>query len=155
MNSFHQSDLPVSAKVLSLVRLHHGLPSRAGEEIPVVKNALNKRATRLWKSGARLNHLSARRRRLAIEKITSDCFPAILELSHGSNFVILKEKVESSAEEGDTYIVQFPDSREAVVRGARLRELYDGTCVLLRPGKTESTGWLGRLRALSSKRRNA
>jgi len=155
MNSFHQPDFPVSAKVLSLVRLHHGLPSRGGEEIPVVKNALKRRPTRLWKSGARLNHLSARRRRLAIEKISSDCFPAILELSHGSNFVILKEKVENSAEEGDAYIVQFPDSREALVRGARLRELYDGTCVLLSPGKTRADGFFDRLRAFISKRRNA
>lgn len=130
MNSFHQPEIPATAKVLSLVRLHHGLPSRGGEEIP---QAPAKRLERVWKTGARLNHLFARRRRIALEEIPASCFPVILELSGGSNFVILRERT-APEQEGDAYIVQFPDSREALVRGDRLRELYDGVCVFLNPG---------------------
>jgi hypothetical protein len=130
MNSFRQPEIPATAKVLSLVRLHHGLPSRSGEEIP---QAPAKRLERVWKTGARLNHLFARRRRIALEEIPASCFPVILELSDGSNFVILRERT-APAPEGDAYIVQFPDSREALVRGDRLRELYDGVCVFLNPG---------------------
>jgi len=156
MNSFHQPEIPATAKVLSLVRLHHGLPSRGGEEIP---EAPAKRLERVWKTGARLNHLFARRRRIALEEIPASCFPVILELSEGSNFVILRER-SASEKDGDAYIVQFPDSREALVRGDRLRELYDGVCVFLRPGQSSgSTGGPGlwhrlreRLAAKSSKK---
>lgn len=156
MNSFHQPEIPATSKVLSLVRLHHGLPSRGGEEIP---QAPAKRLERVWKTGARLNHLFARRRRIALEEIPASCFPVILELSEGSNFVILRERT-AHAPEGDAYIVQFPDSREALVRGDRLRELYDGVCVFLRPGHSSgSNGGPGlwhrlreRLAAKSSKK---
>ena len=146
MNSFLQPEIPATAKVLSLVRLHHGLPSRGGEEIP---EAPAKRLERLWKMGARLNHLSARRRRIALEEIPESCFPVILELSGGSNFVILRERT-ATGQSGDAYIVQFPDSREALVRGDRLRDLYDGVCVFLRPsspsGPSGGTGLWRRLR---------
>jgi hypothetical protein len=156
MNSFHQPEIPATAKVLSLVRLHHGLPSRGGEEIP---EAPAKRLERLWKMGARLNHLSARRRRIALEEIPESCFPVILELSGGSNFVILRERT-ATGHSGDAYIVQFPDSREALVRGDRLRDLYDGVCVFLRPSRPSGpSGRVGlwrrlreRLAAKSSKK---
>jgi len=156
MNSFHQPEIPATAKVLSLVRLHHGLPSRGGEEIP---EAPAKRLERLWKMGARLNHLSARRRRIALEEIPESCFPVILELSGGSNFVILRERT-ATGQSGDAYIIQFPDSREALVRGDRLRDLYDGVCVFLRPSRPSGpSGRVGlwrrlreRLAAKSSKK---
>ncbi|MBL9157800.1 MAG: hypothetical protein JNJ70_10030 [Verrucomicrobiales bacterium] len=135
MNPFHQPEVPATAKVLSLVRLHHGLPSASGEEIPHAGAKGRKRLERVWKSEARLNHLFARRRCIALEEIPSGCFPVILELSGGSNFVILRERTEETVG-ADSYLVQFPDSREALVRGDRLRELYDGVCVFLRPGSS-------------------
>jgi hypothetical protein len=109
--------------------------------------------------GARLNHLSARRRRIALEEIPESCFPVILELSGGSNFVILRERT-ATGQSGDAYIVQFPDSREALVRGDRLRDLYDGVCVFLRPSRPSGpSGRVGlwrrlreRLAAKSSKK---
>lgn len=158
MNPFHQPEVPATAKVLCLVRLHHGLPSACGEEIPQARAKGSKRLERTWKTGARLNHLFARRRCIALEEIPPACFPVILELSGGSNFVILRERADECPGT-DSYLVQFPDSREALVRGDRLRELYDGVCVFLKPGSSPRPGGPGlwsclreRLTARSSKK---
>ncbi len=131
MKPFLHPDIPAPAKVLSLVRLHHGLPSGAKEEIPM--NALMRGSglTRIWHSGAKLNQLSARRRRIELEDIPASAFPVVLELGRGSQFLVLKEKHFKSG--NDFYIVQFPDARESLVRAERIREIYDGTCVFLRP----------------------
>lgn len=160
MNAFHQPDLPAPAKVLSLVRLHHGLPSQKGEEIPLVANASVKRLSSQWRAGARLNHLQARRRRIALEEIPDSALPAVLELGKGSNFVILLERNHSGKGEDEGYLVQFPDSRVSIVRGDRLRELYDGVCVFLRPtsrvkppgGDRPARRFWGRFREISWKR---
>lgn len=160
MNAFHQPDVPAPAKVLSLVRLHHGLPSRNGEEIPTPSRASSKRLARQWRSGARLNHLQARRRRIALEEIPQAALPAVLELAEGSNFVILLEKLDSVDAGEERFLVQFPDSRESLVRGDRLRELYDGVCVFLRPASREqppggdrpARRFWGRFREMSWKR---
>lgn len=135
MNAFHRPDLPASSKVLSLVRLHHGLPSDSGEVVAPTARA-SAPLGRLWRAGARANHLRARRRRIALDALPDGEFPVILELAGGSNFVIVHERSGTEAE-GQSYLVQFPDSREAVVRADRLRELYDGTCVFLSPGGAE------------------
>jgi hypothetical protein len=129
MKPFQHPEIPATAKVLSLVRLHHGLPSRDGEEIPLTPS---KGLGRTWKAGARLNRLSALRRRIALEEIPVNRFPVILELSGASQFVILHER-SAIGQDAETYLVQFPDSRESLVRADRLRELYDGVCVFLRP----------------------
>ncbi len=142
MNAFHRSDLPAPAKALSLVRIHHGLPSRSGEEIQPVATGANAPAARIWGRGARLNHLVARRRRIALDRIPAGRCPAILELSGGTNFVILLGRDHESS---DTFRVQFPDSREALVRGDRLREIYDGLCVFLTPSAAQQGGWLRHL----------
>lgn len=133
MNAFHRPDLPATSKVLSLVRLHHGLPSGTGEVVPPTAKA-SASLGRLWRTGARANHLQARRRRIALDALPDGEFPVILELAGGSNFVIVHERSGKDGE-GQSYLVQFPDSREAVVRADRLRELYDGTCVFLSPGR--------------------
>lgn len=132
MTSFHHPEIPATAKVLSLVRLHHGLPSSNGEEIPLTPA---KGLGRIWKAGARLNRLSALRRRIALEEIPVNRFPVILELSAASQFVILHERA-ARGQDSEAYLVQFPDSRESLVRADRLRELYDGVCVFLRPKST-------------------
>ena len=149
MPSFCQPGLAATAKVLSLVRLHHGLPSLGGEEIPLTSEKRQTALGRVWKRGSRLNHLVARRRRIALDEIPVASFPAILELSKGSNFVVLMEKHSGGNGKGDRYLVQFPDSRESLVSGDRLRELYDGVCVFLRPAETEGGrgGFLRRFRA--------
>jgi|LakMenEpi03Aug12_release.lakeMendotaPanAssembly.Ray.scaffolds.fasta_scaffold324742_1 ABC-type bacteriocin/lantibiotic exporter with double-glycine peptidase domain len=132
MNAFHRPDLPASSKVLSLVRLHHGMPPEIGEVLPATAKA-SAPLGRLWRSGARANHLQARRRRVPLDDLPEAEFPVILELAGGSNFVIVHERSGTEGE-GQAYRVQFPDSREAEVRADRLRELYDGTCVFLSPG---------------------
>jgi hypothetical protein len=145
MNAFHRPNLPATSKVLSLVRIHHGLPPEGAEVVPQTADS---RATlgRLWRSGARANHLQARRRRVALDDLPAGEFPVILELAGGSNFVIVHERC-GNAGGGDSYLVQFPDSREAEVRADRLRELYDGTCVFLSPGESDRpTGLFVRLR---------
>lgn len=149
MTSFQQPDVPAAAKVLSLVRLHHGLPSLGGEEIPLSSAKRRTALGRIWKRGSRLNHLAARRRRIALDEIPDASLPAILELSKGSNFVVLMERLPAGKENAEAYLVQFPDSRESQVSADRLRELYDGVCVLLRPAETRSGrgGFLRRFRA--------
>jgi len=153
MKLFLHPDLPASAKVLSLVRHHHGLPTGANEEIPVNARMRSNRLARIWRTGARLNHLNARRRRIELDDIPASAFPVVLELGQGSQFLILKEKLNEGGTE--SYIVQFPDARESLVRAERIREIYDGTCVFLRPrdaannggGPKSRRGWFARLSA--------
>jgi len=153
MKLFLQPDVPASAKVLSLVRHHHGLPTGVADEIPVNASMRSNRLTRIWRTGAKLNHLNARRRRIELDDIPASAFPVVLELGQGSQFLILREKVTDRRSE--SYIVQFPDARESLVRAERIREIYDGTCVFLRPRDAASEGtprggsggWVGRLRA--------
>lgn len=138
MDPFLQPDVPAPAKVLSLIRLHHGVDLSTVAEIPHSPEMSNQRLPKVWASGARLNHLHARRRRIALEDIPESAFPVVLELASGTNFVILKEKIE---EEGvDAFLVQFPDSRESTVRAERIRELYDGVCVFLSPKYSPQSG---------------
>lgn len=98
----------------------------------------------MWRAGARMNHLHARRRRVKLEEIPERAYPVILEVSGGSNFVILKEKADS-----ETFLVQFPDSRESTVTAKRLAEVYDGECVFLSPKRKGGMG--GGLRRLFSR----
>ncbi len=135
MNAFHRPDLPATSKVLSLVRLHHGLPPGDSEVLPTEVRGEAPLA-RQWRVGARANHLCARRRRIALEDLPVGQFPVILELARGSHFVIVKKRCPDDAG-GESFLVQFPDSREAEVRAERLRELYDGACVLLSPGVSD------------------
>ncbi len=154
MKHFLQPDVPASAKVLSLVRHHHGLPTGLCDEIPVSAAMRGNRLTRIWRTGARLNHLNARRRRIELDDIPASAFPVVLELGQGTQFLILREKLSDHGTE--SYLVQFPDARESLVRAERIREIYDGSCVFLRPrgaahdesprGGTRS-GWLARLRS--------
>jgi len=154
MKHFLQPDVPASAKVLSLVRHHHGLPMGLADEIPVSAAMRGNRLARVWRTGARLNHLNARRRRIELDDIPASAFPVVLELGQGSQFLILREKLSDHGTE--SYIVQFPDARESLVRAERIREIYDGSCVFLRPrgaAHDESprggirSGWLARLRS--------
>jgi hypothetical protein len=153
MKLFLQPDLPASAKVLSLVRHHHGLPTGVNEEIPVNATMRTNRLARIWRTGARLNHLNARRRRIELDDIPASAFPVVLELGQGSQFLILEENLKESGTE--SFIVQFPDARQSVVRADRIREIYDGTCVFLRPRGTANNGgepksrrgWFARLSA--------
>lgn len=141
MESFLHPELPASAKVLSLVRLHHGLPVSGTDEIPVTPAMQSNRLARIWRTGARLNHLNARRRRIRLDDIPESAFPVVLELGNGSQFLILKEKVNDRAAE--SYIVQFPDSRESLVRAERIREIYDGNCIFLSPRDAAQDGSSG------------
>jgi hypothetical protein len=145
MNAFHRPNLPATSKVLSLVRLHHGLPPEGGVILPKEAKS-GSPLGRLWRSGARANHLQARRRRVALDDLPAGEFPVILELAGGSNFVIVHERCGKDGAEA-SFRVQFPDSREAEVRADRLRELYDGTCVFLSPGVPDhAAGLFVRLR---------
>ena len=141
MDPFLSPELPSSAKVLSLVSLHHGLQAGSRPEVPTSPVMKGNRLSSIWRTGGRLNHLQASRRRVRLEEIPESAYPVILELSHGSNFVVLKEKVSGKA--GDSYLVQFPDSREAMVVGDRIRELYDGTCVFLSRREGRDSGEKG------------
>lgn len=137
MDPFLSPDFPASAKVLRLVSLHHGLQTTGNPEIPQCSAMKGNHLSAIWRTGGRMNHLEARRRRVRLEEIPESAYPVILELSQGSNFIVLKEKVAGKTP--DSYFVQFPDSREALVLGERIRELYDGTCVFLgRRGKQDS-----------------
>lgn len=154
MKPFLDPNVPAPAKVLSLVRLHHGIDAVDFTGIPVLRGMGGRRLSSVWRSGARLNHLRARRRRVRLEEIPSDAFPVILELAGGSNFILLKERFEEAGAE--SYQVQFPDSRESLVRADRIRELYDGQCVFLSPGDGSGRGGRrrGRLERLAAKLRS-
>lgn len=144
MKAFLQPDVPAPAKVLRLVRHHHGLPSGEGEAIPTSATMCRKDLARVWRAGARLNHLKARRRRIHLDDIPAGAFPVVLELGGGSQFLILREKLDECGT--GSYLVQFPDARESLVRAERIREIYDGTCVFLRPcgSAEENPGETGR-----------
>lgn len=131
MKHFLQPDIPASAKMLSLVRRHHGTPMGANDEIPSNTLMRGNRLARIWRRGARLHHLKARRRRIELADIPAIAFPVVLELGQGTQFLILREKFADHGTE--SYLVQFSDARESLVRAERLREIYDGTCVFLRP----------------------
>ncbi len=133
MNLPHPIDGSVSSRVLALVRAHHGLPNPVAKEVLKSKRQKSSWSPRFWQRESRRNHLTASRRRIELDAIPRESFPVILELSGGSNFVIVNERIAPSRQENAAYLVQFPDSRESLVRADRLRELYDGTCVMLRP----------------------
>lgn len=133
MNLSQPSDGPIPSRILGLVRAHHGLPEPVSSDSPATKRQKSSWSPRFWNRESRRNHLSASRRRMELDAIPRESFPVILELSGGSNFVIVNERIAGSRNEGPAYLVQFPDSRESLVRADRLRELYDGTCILLRP----------------------
>jgi hypothetical protein len=141
MDPFLQPDVPAPAKVLSLVRLHHGVDLSSCSGIPHTPVIEGRRLPAVWASGARLNHLHARRRRIALEDIPSSAFPVVLELAGGSNFIILKERIDDCG--ADAFLVQFPDSRESMVRAERIHELYDGICVFLSPKNSTRKGGPG------------
>jgi len=141
MDPFLSPELPAPAKVLRLVSLHHGLQTGGKPEIPMGPVMKGNRLSSIWRTGGRLNHLQARRRRVRLEEIPEGAYPVILELSQGSNFIVLKEKTPGKTP--DSYLVQFPDSREALVLGERIREIYDGTCVFLSRRDTRDSGGKG------------
>lgn len=140
MDSYRDPAIPSSSKALSLVRLHHGVSARCDEEIPVAAASGGMQKGAIWRAGARMNHLHARRRKVKLEEIPERAFPVILEVSGGSNFVILKERTDEA-----TFLVQFPDSRESTVACQRLAEVYDGECIFLSPkrgsGRGTGSGW--------------
>ncbi|MAS95471.1 MAG: hypothetical protein CMO55_19905 [Verrucomicrobiales bacterium] len=144
MDSFRDPDISRPSKALSLVRLHHGVSPISEDRIPAVEVASSMRKGAMWRAGARANHLHARRRRVKLEEIPERAFPVILEVSGGSNFVILKERTDS-----ETFLVQFPDSRESTVSRKRLAEVYDGECIFLSPKRSGGMG--GGLRRLFSR----
>ena len=141
MKPLLQSDIPASARVTSLVRRHHGLPSEGIGEVPVSAAMLNSRLARVWRTGAQLNHLNARRRRMRLDDIPASAFPVVLELKEGSQFLILKERIQERT--SVSYLVQFADSRESLVRAERIREIYDGTCVFFSPRDAVHGGGTG------------
>lgn len=133
MNLSIPSDGPIPSRILGLVRAHHGLPEPVSADSSAAKRQKSRWSPRCWNRESRRNHLTASRRRMELDAIPRESFPVILELSGGSNFVIVNERITGIRNEGTAYLVQFPDSRESLVRADRLREIYDGTCVLLRP----------------------
>ncbi|MCG8600207.1 MAG: hypothetical protein MI807_08715 [Verrucomicrobiales bacterium] len=124
METYRDASIPAAARAMNLVRRHHGMPAEFCEAASI----RGKSAAGNVRREARANHLRAKRRKVLLSDIPEGEFPAILQLSGGSNFVILREKGENNE-----YLVQFPDSRESVVDGERLEEVYDGVCVFLRP----------------------
>lgn len=126
------------------------------DKIPTSEVVRGERLARIWRRGARLNHLKVRRQLIHLDDIPASAFPVVLELGQGTQFLILREKLDDSGT--GAYLVQFPDAREALVRAERLRETYDGTCVFLRPrtarverketgpGNESRRGWLAGLR---------
>ncbi|MEM9283210.1 MAG: hypothetical protein AAGA96_15415 [Verrucomicrobiota bacterium] len=128
MNLFNRPDIPPSAKAMSLVRMHHGLDSNGGEEIPQVLDRKGYDVPAAWKKEARLNHLRARRKRVPLSEIQNESFPVILDVHDSSSCVILLERIGEAG-----YIVQFPDSRESFVSVERLENAYDGSCIFLEP----------------------
>lgn len=141
MDPFLSPELPSSAKVLRLVSLHHGLQPNGMPEVPTSPVMKGNRLSSIWRAGGRLNHMQARRRHVRLEEIPESAFPVILELSQGSNFIVLKEKISGKIR--DSYLVQFPDSREALVQEERIREIYDGTCVFLSRREDRNSGGKG------------
>lgn len=131
MKPEHNPTLPASARAVTLVRQHHGLPSTPGLE--GFQEAGN------WSKLARRHHLRAQRRIVKLEEIPESRYPVILELHGGSRLVILTEKRDES-----TYGVQFPDAREADVSAERLAEVYDGRCIFLKPGPATDDGGAGK-----------
>ncbi len=141
MDPFLSPEVPSSAKVLRLVSLHHGVQTNGMPEVPTSPVMKGNRLSSIWRAGGRLNHMRARRRHVRLEEIPESAYPVILELSQGSNFIVLKEKVSGKIR--DSYLVQFPDSREALVQEERIRELYDGTCVFLGRREDRDSGGKG------------
>lgn len=128
MKSYRNTSIPAASRAINLVRRHHNLPGSGVAMTPVGSDESSRSAGSNWKREARANHLRAKRRTVLLSDIPIRQLPVILEISGGSNFVILKEK-EKSGE----CLVQFPDARESIVDLARLEEVYDGTCVFLNP----------------------
>lgn len=139
MNSQASSLSSRIAQVVALVRAHHGLPLPEGK-LDSGNPENETRLSRLWKREARRNHLSARRRSVSLEDIPSTAFPVALELEHGKQFVLVKEKCQERFLGSEAYIVQFPDGRESLVRSSRLSELCDGVCVFFQSKSSHGDG---------------
>ena len=120
MKSYRNTSIPAASRAINLVRRHHNVPGSGVEMPPVASEEGSRSAGDNWKREARANHLRAKRRTVLLSDIPVGQLPVILEISGGSNFVILKEK-EKSGE----CLVQFPDARESIVDLARLEEVYD------------------------------
>lgn len=122
MQSLHH--LSALNRAIELVSQHHGLPASVGES--------EEAASRLKVAAfARRRHLRVKRRIVRLEEIPEAQFPVILETHSGRRCVIVTAKHP----DGD-YSVQFPDSRESLVSGDRLRESYSGHCLFLRPKRS-------------------
>ena len=132
MKPYRDVSIPPAARAMNLVRRHHSMPLEA-EKFEKAASIEGRSAARNLRREARANHLRAKRRKMLFADIPEGEFPVLLQLSGGSNFVILKEK----GKDGE-FLVQFPDSREAVVDGERLEEVYDGVCVFLQPRSSRS-----------------
>lgn len=129
---------------------HHGVP-RFPDASPGESGA--RRSERTWKAPDLRRPLRARRRRLDLDEIPEGALPVILELFRGKNFVILLERVPSASTGETAYLVQFPDRREALVQGGRLRAAYDGVCVLV-DATSGKSGWRSRLASVLKGRRD-
>ncbi len=139
MKSYRDVSIPAAARAMNLVRRHLSMPM----ESETFKNAASiegESTARNLRREAKANHLRAKRRKMLFADIPEGELPVLLQLSGGSNFVILKEKGR-----GGECLVQFPDSREAVVDGERLDEVYDGICVFLQPRSSRNNSDLSGL----------
>ncbi len=140
MSAIVSSSSSSLTRLIALVGVHHGIPAPEGEEkkpeIPIRESQLS----RAWKKCAREHHLIATRRRVNLDEIPENAYPVALELENGNRFVLLVEKTKNLLTSGDAYIVQFPDSRAALVRDKRIREMYDGTCIFFQPHDKGSWG---------------
>jgi hypothetical protein len=147
MKSYRNPAIPAASRAMNLVRRHHNVPGIENEMTPPATNGEPRRAGNHWRREARANHLRAKRRTVLLSDIPVGQLPVILEISGGSNFVILKEK-----EKNGECLVQFPDARESIVDLARLEEVYDGTCVFLNPKEDSSNRTGGFWKAVRSMR---
>lgn len=126
-DTWNNPNLPVAAKVLTLVRNHHGFSGLSEEEISSASEWNRAIPEIPWTKAARAHSLRARKRKVLLEEIPVGSMPVVLELNEGRSLVILLEKVSE-----DEFLVQFPDSRESLMERELLEECYSGTAVFLR-----------------------
>jgi hypothetical protein len=136
---YRDVSIPAAARAMNLVRRHFSI-SMESETFKNAASIEGKSTARNLRRKAKANHLRTKRRKMLFADIPEGERPVLLQLSGGSNFVILKEKGKD-----DECLVQFPDSREAVVDGERLDEVYDGICVFLQPRSSRNNSDLSGL----------
>lgn len=140
MKCYRDVSIPAAARAMNLLRRHFSI-SMESETFKNAASIEGKSTARNLRREAKANHLRTKHRKMLLADIPEGELPVLLQLSGGSNFVILKEK----GKDGEC-LVQFPDSREAVVDGERLDEVYDGICVFLQPRLSRNNSDLSGLR---------